>query len=41
MYFLCLAVLTIVELQEAASEMCSAKRLLWKFQATFFKITCD
>ena len=31
------SVLTIIYFQEAATEMCSAKKVFWKFQAKFFK----
>ena len=34
-------VLTILSFQEAATEMCSAKKVLWKFQAKFFKSICN
>ena len=29
------------QFQEAVNEMCSAKKVFWKFQARFFKSTCD
>ena len=33
--------LTIIEFQETATEMCFAKEVFWKFQAKFFKGTCN
>ena len=34
-------VLTIIQFQEAATAICSAKMVFWKFQAKAFKNTCD
>ena len=32
---------SLKQFQEAATEMCSAKKVFWEFQAKFFKSTRD